>query len=375
MDHKRTIEILNRYIRLAKSNPELFDLSKAKIIDFKTKQTLADLPSKDAVQTPSTPAASMKPAPAKNGDVGVNHPLYTFKVKGGYLVGKNLESKNQSPNAGDVEHWLKARNVHAERVHPNSLPTKEAHSLALQGDPHTTYEVDDSGLNAIALHNRIERKPGSTAEWIAPQHGKPENYAFTSTQSLKVNRYGSPNGNIWIAEARGDNGNVFHAAAKDKDEARRRAYHRESRGGTGNPGFMPSVGQTGSDNDGSLVVGSNQHLRERIPFFAIQRYDHHIFHKLTSQGHQAGIVALSRTNPDEPPMYIHANGKTSDEALDNVIHQAVIEHSKNLKDGDEPLPAKSVKNQHAKNIWLTHAIYRAPKRSLRDVLATGRKAG
>jgi hypothetical protein len=369
---------------ISKAEAYFNSLLKAKIFDFKSKKMLADLPSDrngiKQVNMPISVAAvdTRTAAQTHSGDRGINHPAYAFRTKDGYLVGRNLERESKSPNPTDVENWLKDKNVDAVRIHPDEVPDRQIVRAVSSSshDPHTLYETDSSGLNSIELNARIEKHPRSPDyaqnNYVSPSHGKAENYAFTPVHSMKVVRFGTPEGNLWVSRAVRDDGSQHHSIAESKDAAKRMAYNKESIGETGNPGFMPSVGSAPADTGSHLVVGSHSYLRSKMPFFALQHYDHHIFYKPTSTGHQAGVVAINRVNPNDPPKYVHAQGSTGQEAVNNAIKHMALEHIKTTQMG-EPQSAStklSIDKQGKMNTWLTHAIYRSPKVSLRDVIGT-----
>ena len=128
-----------------------------------------------------------------------------------------------------------------------------------------------------------------------------------------------------------------------------------------------------------LVVGSNNWVRGRVPFFLLQQYDLHLlFYPNSTPSWVVGVCALSRIKTDEPPIFVFgcdANVLGAlDSALGKVLERCRPSDWKAAEDGevasvgDEEISKKeSLKNTRL-GMWWTHWIYRCPKISLKDVL-------
>ena len=337
----------------------------------------------------NTPGASEEYGPHRGGP-------WAMKIHGGYLVGLSPSSKTHSPCPNCIHSWLKQRNVDAERVAPSSVKIRRDVQVGMSSDPdhdpHVVHEISDEG-NDTVLHAKMERHPAckhcSQANFVGPKHDHPgATYAFTPWQRVESTRFGTPEGNIWVTSATHQSGHTKYGVGTEKHASKKQAVEGSEPGKTGIPDWMPTAGKLHkvSDNEpnlgmGHLVVGANNYLRTKMPFFALQSHDHHIFHQHSGHAedpHRAGIIAMSRTDAGAPPVYVHAEGKTGKEALERATHQMILEHAKGIiakEKADHYAPSEPKQNvsdkEAKKQMWLTHAIYRSPKRALRDVLNAG----
>lgn len=367
-----------------KNLKDKLSLLKAKIIDLKSRKVLhEDKPAESHEPEPVTVSDGKKFINPKKGEKA-----FALRINGGYLIGPHSENGTDGPHAESIHRWLHERNVHAE---PAKLSDIKLHRHLIEDlideagsqgrDPHVFHEIMDDG-SATRLISAYERHPDSKHDKSSPgiktRHDAKMNYAFTSKRSVRAARFGMPEGNLWVAAATDREGKVHHAVAADRQEARHNAVMGISHGTTGRPDFIPEIGAEApkSGRQGHLVVGSHNYLRSKMPFFAIQQHDHHIMHAENPDGtHTAAIVAFSRQHPNAEPSIVHAHGTTGEEAIKHAMHHMVLEHSKSMGDlhlEDQPkqksAPVQDAK-QAKKNMWLTHWIYRQPKKSLKEVLA------
>jgi hypothetical protein len=193
-----------------------------------------------------------------------------------------------------------------------------------------------------------------------------------SKETIRSARFGTPEGSIWLSTHH-DGTKSSHGVGLTRDESRKNALGGKTPGKTGHPDFIPEIGKEAAEHkQGHLVVGANNYLRNKLPFFLLQQYDHHIIHHQDEQGtHHVGVIALHRQHPDHAPIVTHASGETGEKALTGALHQQLIEARPTEFDEDHN-PVSSQKSgaphQSKKNTWLTHWIYRQPKKSLKDLL-------
>jgi hypothetical protein len=193
-----------------------------------------------------------------------------------------------------------------------------------------------------------------------------------SKETIRSARFGTPEGSIWLSTHH-DGTKSSHGVGLTRDESRKNAIGGKSPGKTGHPDFIPEIGkQAVQHKQGRLVVGANNYLRNKLPFFLLQQYDHHIIHHQDEQGtHHVGVIALHRQHADHPPVVTHASGETGEKALTGALHQQLIEARPVDHDEDHnPVSGQKSGNPHQskKNTWLTHWIYRQPKKTLKDLL-------
>lgn len=119
-----------------------------------------------------------------------------------------------------------------------------------------------------------------------------------------------------------------------------------------------------------LIVGTNNWVRTRVPFFLLQQYDLHLlFYPNSTPSWVVGVVAMSRVRTDEAPIFVFASHAKVTEALDLALLK-VLERCRPADWQDEAPVADSKASDHLAKLgqWWTHWIYRCPKISLKDVL-------
>ncbi|MEZ4751683.1 MAG: hypothetical protein R3B54_13975 [Bdellovibrionota bacterium] len=266
---------------------------------------------------------------------------------------------------------------------------------------------------------------------VVPKKGAPNNLAFSPIFQLKSVRYGTPNGNLWFFTAMGQAPLTMkivaaHAAASDKDQARRavidlwlkksalleldlrlrsgetfRAWNLK----TQDEELVASeeeldtssrwIGAGASEEEATvealcqwakqqtleeysnlgkspmLVVGANNWLRGKVPFFLIQQYDlYPLFYPNKSAAWVVGLAAFSRLSSEEKPVFAFGADGNIGNALDKAIFQ-ILEHCRPVdwRKRSAIVDDKKKKEKAAKlNLWWTNWIYRCPKISLKDVL-------
>src|SRR5690349_2493238 len=98
----------------------------------------------------------------------------------------------------------------------------------------------------------------------------------TNINSVKTMRFGSPNGNIFTTTATFKDGSTITTGSNSQDESRSRALKGETVHTLGLPApFTSRLGEYSLDitvKQPMLVVGANVYVRERVPFFIVQKF-------------------------------------------------------------------------------------------------------
>lgn len=305
--------------------------------------------------------------------------------------------------------------------------------LLTENTPHTLYEISQDG-SAIRMDCLVFPHPQCSCNktrYIQKTHvTKNTNYAFSPLLKIFCTRFGTPEGNLWLTRATG--ATVFSeemltvfGVEKDKEQSRSKAIeewmkkavqadlpHRIKKGeliasevlqtgeyellgkSTDSQSVMGAVGAGKNREEATLnalielaksttlrrysqsmknpllVVGANQFIREKAPFFLLQEYDLHLlFYPNSTQAWVMGMVAVSRTRTDEKPTFVFAAHTDIQEALNQLFYK-VLEV---LKPEEESSGKMSVKPAAHKlgsskmNMWWIHWIYRCPKIALKEI--------
>lgn len=167
---------------------------------------------------------------------------------------------------------------------------------------------------------------------------------------MKIARYGTPSGNIFIA---GSLSNPNFTAGYSKDEAVQRLTNRER---VTYSDFPPHY-EPFSGKSPLLIVGSNNFIRERMPFFILQKFDVHLmFFPTSERSYRIGAAVFSKTNPEQKPILLHAGEYSTENAFRQLILGIAVQSQ-----------AEPILIQPKLILWYTHWIYRCPKISLRDI--------
>jgi hypothetical protein len=304
--------------------------------------------------------------------------------------------------------------------------------LLAENSAHVLYEIDFEGA-VTRLKSPVFPFPGcgcSKANYAAPTQLDPVgNYSFSPLTQIKCVRYVTPEGNMWLTSAVGQtplqkeklnsfgcgtskaasrqlaiDGWLKQAALSD---LRVRVEEKESIPleilQTGNGDFlslqksgpvMESVG-AGKDYEEAtlealyhltrqktlqsyatsgknpmLVVGANNWIRQRVPYFLLQEYDLHLlFYPNASPCWVLGVAAFSRIKSDAQPIFVYGSGADIAPALESCLAK-LLEWSRPGQEGEEPRPVEAghCEKNFRLNLWWTHWIYRSSKIALKDVL-------
>lgn len=362
---------------------------------------------------------------------------FLLKIKDGYFLGVALDPQKGSPCQKCVEYWLTERKVWFERADLSELTRRREliPELLSENTPHIFYELYQDGTEVRMECIVFPHSDCACAKfnYIAPQEiTKRVNFAFSPIYQLKLTRFGTPDGNQWLATAVGDSqlaklNITAYGVDTDKDAARFRAVdawmkkaaeadlvERLENGEvvpseilqTGNvelitktkvrPSTLEGMG-VGTTRDEAildalthlakvrtlkkysnamkspmLIVGANNWVRGKVPFYVLQKFDLHLFfYPNSTQVWVVGAAAVSRLRVDEKPVFVFSADSSITKAMDKLFGQLIATLRPNEDEsgmpriGEEaPTSAKASKL----NMWWTHWIYRCPKISLKDVL-------
>jgi hypothetical protein len=355
---------------------------------------------------------------------------FVFRVREGFLVGLARDPQTGSPCAGCIELWLRDRDLWGSRIEVDELPVRRdlLEELTAAGNPHTFYEISRDG-SATKLECAVFPHPSCVcdkSDYLPPPRlTRRTNFAFSPLLQLSSQRHATPNGNLWVTVAAGPSPlarQPIHVTGSggDKETARFRAVDQwlqraathdaewrvrqgerlesdvletgrgdEDREPVG-PRSIDSIG-VGQDRSEAtlnalvsltlkqtlqryaanaknpmLVVGANTWLRERIPFFVLQRYDVHLlFYPTSTPCWVIGAAAFSRLRSDEKPLFVFSADTSVLGALERTLGRLLESIPPSLEEGADPAEASRGSKL---NLWWTHWIYRCPKISLSDVL-------
>lgn len=360
---------------------------------------------------------------------------FVFRTRDGFMIGLAMEPSKGSPCAGCVELWLRQRNVWVEPAGLSDLNVRRdlIGDLLEENCAHVFYEITADGSSTrldclVFPHPQCACQRGN---YVAPrQISKRTNFAFSPLFQLKCARFGTPNGNLWLTSAMGDapltgqrltafgvaedkeksrfqavDSWMKKAAAVDSIEARGEALKAEilqtgarqllapsvldksgldisGAGGTREEAVLSALYQLArvrtlrryavSGKNPMLIVGANNWIRTRVPFFLLQQYDLHLlFYPNSMPAWVVGIAAFSRTRTEGKPVFVFGSDGTIEGALQMAIGR-ILEacHPNDDFSGtvEDTRDARELGHASKLNLWWTHWIYRCPKISLKDVL-------
>ncbi len=369
-----------------------------------------------------------------------------YRVKDGFLIGVAPSPEAGAPCADCVGAWLKERDVFAERAEISDLTLRRdlIPDLLTEADPHTLYEIARDG-SSTRLDCAVFPHPACACarpKYIAPKAwNEKTNFAFSPLYQIKCVRYGTPNGNLWLTSAVGDSPIskvkiTAYGVASEREDARFKAVEdwmkraavadlpiRVARGSSlASENFQTGgvsveamdLSRTATDGLGAgttrdeaildallnlaknrtlkrfassmknpmLVVGSNNWVRQHVPFFLLQHYDLHLlFYPNSTPAWVVGVAALSRTRTDESPTFVFAADKSPADAFRKALNKVlevcrptewrgegepeIVREKFGLQSRKTEMEAKHLSKL---NMWWTHWIYRCPKISLKDML-------
>lgn len=309
-------------------------------------------------------------------------------------------------------------------------------SMVAENNPHVFHEISMDGTST-RLDCLVFPHPTCTckkSDFLPPVQTSPRtNFAFSPVYQIKCARYGTPNGNLWLTSAAGTPASTgspiqVYAAGREREESRFKAVDewmkraafadlssRLVRGqkitgadlvtGQTMPLFESSQSILTPEGMGAgatreeallnalmalakartlnkfssalktpmLVVGTNNWIRGKVPFFLLQQYDLHLlFYPNSTQAWVVGVAALSRLRTDEAPIFVFGVDSDVNKAIDMALFK-MLERCRPAdwveEDESESMPTMAESQKNAKmGVWWNHWIYRCAKINLKEIL-------
>ena len=301
--------------------------------------------------------------------------------------------------------------------------------LVTANNAHTYYEIARDG-SATKLECAVFPHPDCVCNksvYVAPEKlTRRTNFSFSPILQISSERHGTPKGNLWVTSAAGPSLLCRQPVSAlgsglDKETSRFRAVDSWMRqASAADAEWRQKEGerleiaqlQTGRDEAGReltvagrtverigvghdreeatlealmaltlkqtlkrygnsaknpmLIVGANNWLRERVPFFLLQRYDLHLlFYPNSTPCWNVGLAAFSRLRADEKPIFVFAADTSILVSLEKTLGKILEACPPSLNTG---VSEDYAPNGAKLNLWWTHWIYRCPKISLSDIL-------
>jgi len=355
---------------------------------------------------------------------------FLYRIREGFLVGLAMDPQAGAPCSACVGKWLESRGVWIEPADLSDLKLRRdlLGDLLAENSGHVFYEISHDGL-VTRLDCMVFPHPECVCHksaFIPPREiTKKTNFAFSPITHIQCARFGTPEGNLWLTSASGDmpgteRKETAYAVHADKEVSRLRAVENWMKKAaltatqseplksetlqTGALSILPpqllassgevvGAGETreeatldalfqlartrtlrryaGAMKSPMLVVGANNWIRTRVPFFLLQQYDFHVlFYPNSMPAWVVGVAAFSRQNTDEKPIFVFGSDAEIGKAFDMAFGK-ILEVCQPGEEGEiKQTWREEKKSPGAKklNSWWTNWIYRCPKIALKDVL-------
>ncbi len=360
---------------------------------------------------------------------------FLLRTREGYLVGLAMEPQHGSPCVHCVQGWLEKRGLGSQLGKLDELKIRRdiLAELMVENSAHVLFEIDHDGT-VTRLKSPVFPLPGcgcSKNNYLAPSELDPaSNYSFSPLTQIKCVRYVTPDGHLWLTSASGNTPlekerlSIFGASTTKAgsrseaiDEWLKQAALSDLRARTaageaiplevlqtGNGDFLSlqkrrpnweSVGAGKSFEEATLkalyelskqkilqgyatsgkspmlVVGANNWLRQRVPYFLLQEYDlHMLFYPNASPCWVTGIAAFSRMKSDSKPVFLFSADADINVAMERCLAKLLEWARPESGEAMETVPTESSFSEKGfrLNLWWTHWIYRCSKIALKDVL-------
>lgn len=361
---------------------------------------------------------------------------FLLRTREGFLVGLAMDPENGSPCVKCVQGWLEKRGLGSQvgKLDELNIRRDVLAELLAENSAHVLYEIDHDGT-VTRLKSPVFPLPGcgcSKSNYSAPAQLDPAgNYSFSPLSQIKCVRYVTPDGHLWLTSALGNTPlekerlSVF-GGGTSKANSRRNAIDNWLKQAaisdlrvrvaskeaiavenlqTSNGDFLSlqkkqpvweSVGAGNSYEEATLealysltrqktlqgyaasaknpmlVVGANNWIRQRVPYFLLQEYDLHLlFYPNASPCWVTGVAAFSRIKSDARPIFVFSSDADLTVSLETCLAK-LLEWAR--PEGGEaapelrPVEAGFSDKGFRLNLWWTHWIYRSSKIALKDVL-------
>lgn len=309
--------------------------------------------------------------------------------------------------------------------------------LIAENSPHAHYEILQDGT-VTRLDGVVFPHPqcGCAAKGYAGPEAwdKKTCFAFSPIYRLSAARFGTADGNMWLSHATGSSPLTgqritTHGAAYDREAARFTAVaewlkrastadlERRRRGGeplsaetlqTEAHEILAELPASAQEPEGCgagetreaaildalhgfarartvrrfaanvkspmLIVGTNNWIRQKVPFFFLQQYDLHLlFYPNSMPSWVVGLACLSRQSTKKKPFFTFGSAADVGAAVDMALLRALelcrppaYQFEGEAAPGDPP--AEQEDGSPQLHLWWTNWVYRCPKIALKDVL-------
>ncbi len=363
---------------------------------------------------------------------------FVLRTSEGFLVGLAMDPKEGSPCVKCVQGWLQKRGLGSQpgKIEELNIRRDVLAELLTQNSAHVLYEVHHDGT-VNKLKSTVFPMPGcdcAKGNFLAPSELDPvSNYSFSPITSLKCVRYVTPNGHLWLTSALGQTSKAeerlsVYGTGTSKAESRRNAIDNWLKQAavadlkarvqsnepiavemlqTGNGDFLSAQRSsnrweaTGAGKDYEeatlealfnmtrqktlqgyantmknpmLIVGANNWIRQRVPYFLLQEYDMHLlFYPNSSPCWVVGLAAFSRIKSDARPLFAFCSDADMTQALEGALARLLEWARPEVGENpearqQEETPVGFSEKGFRLNMWWTHWIYRCSKITLKDVL-------
>lgn len=359
---------------------------------------------------------------------------FVLRTQEGFLVGLAMDPKEGSPCVRCVQGWLEKRGLGSQPGKIEELQIRRGvlAELLAANNAHTLYEIHHDGT-VNKLKSTVFPLPGcdcAKKNFTAPIENDPaSNYTFSPISQIKCVRYVTPSGHLWLTSALGvtplnkERLSVF-GVGTNKADSRRNAIDAWMKQAaisdlrvrmsekepiavevlqTGNADLLPCVAQNAWQATGAganyeeatlqalyaltrqktlkgyaqsaktpmLIVGANNWIRQRVPYFLLQEFDMHLlFYPNSSPCWVVGLAAFSRVKSDAKPFFAFASDADMSTALEASLAKLLEWARPEAAEEVESRPVESGFSDKGfkLNMWWTHWIYRCSKIALKDVL-------
>jgi hypothetical protein len=292
---------------------------------------------------------------------------YFFELTTGYLVGAEHA---KAPCRKCVSLWLTTRNVKHTPIAELPIRGDILQTLKDVNHPAVLFEVDKEGT-LTRMECRLQKHPkcDCKAKGFVEYPASKLNYAFSSILQLKCARYTTPSGNVWLAMAKDADDKIALAVDTTRESARKKAVALIDKTEPNKLDLLQNevlAKYSQLCKNPMLVVGSNNWIRTKVPFFLLQQYDVHLFFYPNSNAAWVfGACAISRVNAKAVPVWSYAAGQNSEKTLTEALF-GLIPGVRPTEWGD-PTFEQAEQNEKL-GVWFQNWVYRSPKVALKDML-------
>jgi hypothetical protein len=286
---------------------------------------------------------------------------FVYKLSNGYLVGREYP---KAPCKKCIGMWLTERKVSNTLVDVSelSLCTEVFNSVELG----VLYEIADDGT-PTRLECELEKHPDCTCKGQTIRYANSQklNFAFSAIRQMKVARYTTPSGNLFVCNSTHRDGTTKSAVDTSREAARLASVKAVYDSVANTPSKLEILKSdivfryTNQCKTPMLIVGVNNWMRTHLPYFILQQFDVHLFFYPNAKASWVcGALAINRTNPKAISVWSYGASQNIETALKQAMYGLL-----------EKAQTENVEEQNEKlGVWQSQWVYRCPKISLKDVL-------